>query len=414
MNNKRFVRIIAIVLAFLMLLGVAMIAISALAGSTADARVTQAQIDQKRAEKRELERQKREIQSKINTIEFERYTEIVKKEVLDQRIMLTSLEIDNVNSIIEFYDLLIREKEYEVYLAQGREDLQLEKYKNRVRNMEENGLITYLEIIFDSTSFSDMLARIDFVADIMRADENAYSNLIAARSETETAKAALELTRQEMEEEKDYLKEKEAELYEQLDEAYALIAKMDEDIDAERQLQAHMAEQEALVQREINALETELARQQEAERQRRLREQRAGGSSSGGGAVVGSGELMWPVSGAITSPFGVRKHPVYGDLRQHNGIDISAVHGTTVVAADGGTVLTSTYNSSYGNYVVISHGNGMTTLYAHLSTRSVSAGASVSKGQQIGLVGSTGISTGPHLHFEVSVNGSRINPRSKL
>jgi len=196
--------------------------------------------------------------------------------------------------------------------------------------------------------------------------------------------------------------------------SYTDTLELDDDIDTERQLQAHVVEQEALVQREINALEAELARQQEAERQRRLREQRSGGGSSGSGAVVGSGELMWPVSGSITSGFGVRKHPVYNDLRQHNGIDIAAPHGTTVVAADAGTVLTSAYNSSYGNYIVISHGNGMTTLYAHLSTRSVSAGSTVSRGQQVGLIGSTGISTGPHLHFEVSVNGSRINPRLKL
>ena len=123
---------------------------------------------------------------------------------------------------------------------------------------------------------------------------------------------------------------------------------------------------------------------------------------------------MRPVSGAVTSGFGMRKHPVFGDYRQHNGVDFYASHGAVVVAADSGTVITSTYNSSYGNYVVIAHGGGMTTLYAHLSSRSVSVGDGVSKGQQVGLVGSTGISTGPHLHFEVSVNGTRINPMTKL
>jgi len=415
MGNKRFVRIVAIILAFLMLLSVVLIAVEVLANSTASARVTQGQIDGLRERKRELEREKREIQSKINTIEFERMTEITKKEVLDSRIDLTGQEIDNVVSTIAYFDLLIREKEYEVYLAQTREDEQFEKYRNRVRSMEENGIITYLEIIFDSTSFSDMLARIDFVADIMRSDENAYNDLIDARNETESAKAALEETREEMDEEKEYLELKEAELLEQLDEAHELILRMEEDIDTERQLRDLVVSEEARVQREINAAVAELARQQELERQRRLRaQQAAAGTGVSSGTVTGSGQLMWPTSGPVTSGFGVRRHPVFGDMRMHSGIDIGAGHGATVVAADGGTVITSAYNASYGNYVVISHGGGITTLYAHLSSRSVSAGASVSKGQQVGLIGSTGISTGPHLHFEVMVNGSRVNPLSKL
>jgi murein DD-endopeptidase MepM/ murein hydrolase activator NlpD len=172
-----------------------------------------------------------------------------------------------------------------------------------------------------------------------------------------------------------------------------------------------MREDEREVQADINRLVAALARQQEAERQRRLREQQR---QAGGGSVVGTGQLVWPVNGTITSRFGVRQHPVFGDMRFHGGIDIGAAHGTTVVAADAGSVIISTYNSSYGNYIVISHGNGMTTLYAHLSTRSVSVGDSVSRGQQIGRVGSTGVSTGPHLHFEVSVNGTRVNPSAHL
>jgi len=414
MNNKRFVRVVAIILAFIMLLSVAMIAISALADARASARVTQAQIDDLRGKKRELERERREIQSRINTIEFERLTEIGKKDLLDERIVLTGLEIDNINSIIDNFNILIREKEYEVFLAQGREEEQLQKYRNRVRDMEENGIISYLEIIFDSTSFSDMLARIDFVADIMRADENAYNDLIDARNETEAAKESLEEAKDEMDEERLNLEEKEAELQEQLDEAHALIKKMEATLETEQLLRDQVVADEARVQREINAAVQELARQQEAARRAREQQRAASSGSGSGNHVTGTGDLMWPVSGPITSHFGVRRHPVYGDMRQHNGIDIGANHGTSVAAADSGTVITSAHNSTYGNYIVVSHGNGVATLYAHLSSRSVSAGAAVSKGQQIGLVGSTGISTGPHLHFEVSVNGVRINPLNRL
>ena len=413
MNNKKFVRILAIVLAFIMLLSVAMIAISALADATASARVTRAQIEELRKEKRELERQKREIASRINAIEFERSTEIAKKEVLDEQIILTGQEIDNINATIEYFNLLIREKEYEVFNAQRRENEQLEKYKSRVRNMEENGLISYLEIIFDSTSFSDMLARIDFVADIMRSDENAYNNLVRARNVTIARKLELEETKEELDEEKILLQQKEEELFEQLEEAEAIIYRMEQDIEESRRLHAQVRADEDKVQSDIRQMVAALARQEEAER--RAREAAAARArQQAGGSVTGSGQFIWPVSGTITSGFGVRRHPVFGDLRQHSGIDIAAPHGTRVVAADSGTVIESTYNSSYGNYVVISHGNGVTTLYAHLSTRSVGKGTTVSKGQQIGLIGSTGVSTGPHLHFEVSINGTRVNPRLHL
>ncbi|MCL2628122.1 MAG: peptidoglycan DD-metalloendopeptidase family protein [Oscillospiraceae bacterium] len=416
MNNKKFVRIVAVVLAILMLLSVAMIAISALAdvSSSASSRATQAQIDKLKAEKRDFEREKREITSKINSIEFERLKEIEKKEVLDERIMLTGLEIDNINETISQYNTLIREKEYDIIVAQNREEAQLQRYKTRVRDMEENGIISYLEILFGSTSFSDLLARIDFVSDIMRADENSYNALQKARRDTLTAKDELEVTKVELEEELSYVEELKTELEEQLEEAHALIKKMEEDINTERALHQQVVAEEDRVQKEINAAVAELARLQEAERQARLRAIRNNQPSTGTTWVSGTGELMWPVSGTVSSEFGIRTHPVFGDRRMHNGIDIGARHGTNVVAADSGTVITSTYNSSYGNYIVISHGSGVTTLYAHLSSRSVSVNASVTKGQVIGLVGSTGISTGPHLHFEVSVNGSRVNPRTKL
>jgi murein DD-endopeptidase MepM/ murein hydrolase activator NlpD len=419
MGNKKFTRILAVILAFLMLLSVAMIAISALAGTAASARVTQGQIDRLREERREYERQRREIEGRINTIEFERMTEIARKEVLDDRIALTGMEIENIRQSIYQFNRLIREMEYEVIVAQNRENEQLQRFRNRVRDMEENGIISYLDIIFGSTSFADLLARIDFVSDIMRADENSYNALQEARAETEAAKEALEETRAELYDEERKLEDKVDELEEQLEYANQLIIRMNEDLDSQRELQAHVRAEEDRILREINAAEAELARQQELERQRRAREAAAragggGGGGGGGGSVVGTGELLWPTAGRVTSPFGVRRHPVFGDMRRHSGIDIGAPHGQPIVAADSGTVITSTFNSSYGNFIVISHGNGVSTLYAHLSTRQVSVGDTVSRGQQIGLVGSTGVSTGPHLHFEVIVNGTRVNPMTRF
>ena len=401
MRNRRVARIIAIVLALVMAFSIIWAAIDAL---TAKAYVTQEEIDKLREEKKEYERRKQEIQSEINTIEFEKMTEIAKKRVLDNRIILTDMEIDNINATIEFYITLIQEKELEVEAAIGRQDAQFDKYKARVRDMEENGIISYLEIVFDSTSFSDLLARLDFVGDIMQADERTYIALNIARDATRAAVDDLELTKLEMENERVLLHEKYAELEEQLDDASELIKQIEATSEAYSALYAEESAEAERVQREINAKVEE------------LRQQEARAAAAAAMRVRGTGQLMWPVpsSGIVTSPFGVRLHPTWNVYRQHWGIDIKADYGENILASDSGTVIISEYNSSYGNYIVINHGNGMTTLYAHMSTRLVGVGTVVSKGQVIGYCGSTGVSTGPHLHFEVSVNGVKVDPERYL
>jgi len=431
MVTKRKFSIRTTILVIVLLIAVAMTVIIAVDDTVASARVTQTQINRLRAEKKEYERKKQDIQAKIDAIEFEHMAVLAQKDILDERIELTSFEIKNINETIDQYLLLIREKEYETFLAQSREANQLDRYKARVRYMEENGILSYLEIIFDSTSFSDFLARVDFVRDILYADQRMYENLQAAKIETVEAKVALEEVKEEMDEEKEQLEIKETELNAQLEEAHELIRKLEADIENESQLRDQIIADEERVQTEINRAVARLRAQQEAERIRRQNAQRQsqtgsagsgdsnstdGGSASesgssgggGGGSVSGTGALMWPLNGSIWSEFGPRSG------RLHGGIDIGAPRGTNVVAADSGTVITSTSGGSYGNYVVISHGNGITTLYAHLSSRSVKVGDTVSKGQVVGQVGSTGNATGAHLHFEVSVNGSRVDPRTKL
>ncbi|MCL2391731.1 MAG: peptidoglycan DD-metalloendopeptidase family protein [Oscillospiraceae bacterium] len=406
--NRKVVRIIAIILAFVMLVSIGFIVIDAFV-ATANTSATREQISRLRTELQEYQRRKSVIQASINAIDFATRTELGRKSILDDRIMLTGLEIDNIEATIEQYELLIIEKEYEVVLAQEREDAQFALYRRRVRDMEENGAISYLEILFDSTSFADLLARIDFVSDIMRADELTYFNLIRAREETILAVRSLEETKEELEEEKELLEEKQFELELQVDEANELIAQLQADRETEAALYAEVAAEEARILRDIRAREQELARQEAAAAAAARQNQQ--------GNVRGTGTLLWPVPSSrnVTSRFGVRMHPVFRVMRQHTGIDIAARHGANVVASDRGTVITSEFNSSFGNFIVISHGenaNGdrITTLYAHLSTRAVSRGQVVEQGQVIGRIGSTGVSTGPHLHFEVTVNGTRVDP----
>ena len=407
MVRIKIVRTLSFAMAIVLTLSIGWIMLDAFI-ETAEARDIQGEINRLREERDGTRRRRQEIQARINTIEYERMTELARKSVLDDRITLTGLEIDNIIDVIEQYGYLIVEKEQEVIEAQTMEDEQLRRYRLRVRDMEENGVISYLEIIFDSTSFADLLARIDFVSDIMRADERAYQNLIAAREQTQAAEEALREALLELEQEQLYLEQKREELYEQLNEAESLIAQIQADLDTDRALYDEVLADEARITRAINAAVTEQARQEEA---RRLRDTQR---------VRGTGQLMWPVPSStdVTSTYGMRFHPVHREMRSHSGIDIGARQGANVVAADTGTVVISDYNASYGHYIVINHGNvdgvTMTTLYAHLSSRRVSAGDEVSKGQVIGLIGSTGVSTGPHLHFEVRVNGSLVNPLSRL
>ena len=408
MKNRRTKRVIAIILALLMAFTIAFGVISAM---TARATVTQSQVNRLREQQRNIRQQMQEQQALINSIEFTRLEVLAQKQVLDDRIALTMMEIDIIGETIDQLVLLIEEKELEVIEAENREEMQFQRYRARVRDMEENGVITYLDIIFSAASFSDLLARIDFVTEIMRADETLYQNLQEARLETIAAKERLEETKEELEEELIVLEIREAELVERLEEAESLIRQIQGDLEAATALHEAYAAEAERVQREITEAVAELERQEAARRAAEAARSGSGGGGSGRSTWT-TGDLLWPVpsSHSVSSYFGVRRHPVFGTNRMHNGIDIPARHGANVVAAAEGTVIISRYNSSFGNYVVISHGGGLTTLYAHLSSRSVSRNDTVTRGQVIGRIGSTGVSTGPHLHFETSLNGSRVNP----
>ncbi|MDR0862884.1 MAG: peptidoglycan DD-metalloendopeptidase family protein [Oscillospiraceae bacterium] len=403
-----FRRVIAIILAAIMALSLIYTALSII-GSRANAHaVSQSQIDKLKAQARELSAQKQSVQSEINSLKYDQLSATAKKTVLDNQISLTEQEIDNITEQIEAFGVMIGEKELEVAACKHREDRQWELYKFHMREMEENGTISYLAVVFDASSFSDLLARIDAVGDIMRRDENTYNQLTQTRLETVAAKESLEATKAEQEAERGELVSKQEELVVQLEESLVLIAEIDESLEGVTALYDQLNADSAKLQNEINAKVEELNRQEAAAAAAAA----AKGTTNSSATVVGTGSLMWPskASNLVTSQFGTRKHPIYNVYKTHNGIDIGASYGTNIYAADSGKVITSQYDSSYGNYVVISHGNGMTTLYAHMSSRKVSVGAAVTKGDVIGLVGSTGASTGAHLHFEVSLNGSRTNP----
>ena len=389
-RRKWLIRLVAVVMALLLVGSVLFGVISSL---SANAAASQSALNNLQAQQDELDQKKQELQSQINSLEYEQSTALAKKSVLDAQIELTQEEIGNITEQIDTYTQLVADKADEVEAAQVAEDEQWELYKTRMRAMEENGTITYIAVIFKASSFSDLLARLDIVGEVMEYDESLFRKLDEARLATIEAKEDLENTKTEREDSKVELIARQAELTDRVAEADNLLEEIESNIDEFTALYEEAESDEDAVQKEINKMMEELKNQES-------------------GSVTSTGSFIWPTpsSHIVTSLFGMRQHPIDHVLRMHTGVDIGASYGASILASDGGKVLTSKYSSSYGNYIVINHGNGTTSLYAHLSSRKVSAGDSVTQGQVIGLVGSTGNSTGPHLHFEISKNGTRVNP----
>ena len=371
--------------------------------------VTQSEIDSLQSQKNALKDQKSDIQATINSLQGQKNAQIDLKNALDEKNAITVKQILNLNEQIDLHTELIAQKTEEVEEAQKVADEQLEKYKVRVRAMEESGRYSYIEVLFGANSIGEFLSLIDDIGDIMRSDkelENSYRESVA---ELKTVKAEYEEAKSEMENSKKELEALKAQQEKDIAEAAAVISSLQSDIRSNSSVLSQLSAQEKALQAEIAKKVNELNKQQKPSNGNN-------NGSSNGGSVVGSGNLVWPsYCTYITSRQGPRVHPVTGEFKNHGGTDIGASYGSAIWAADSGTVVRSSdgWNGGWGNYVMIDHGNGMQTLYAHMSSRAVSVGQTVSRGQTIGYVGSTGISTGAHLHFEMYVNGSKIDPQSR-
>lgn len=394
-KRRKTVSIICLVLVFSLIIT---LVISVIGSASA---VSQSQIDALKNQQNSISSQKDAIKDKMNGVKSDVSTYMDKKEALDEQNNLARQEIELISEQIDLYEKLVEQKAAELEEAKATEKKQAEELRVRMRAMEENGSLSYLSILFKASSFTDFLSKLADVNAMMESDKTLEEAYIAARENVEKVKAEYEETLEEQKDTKTELEKKQAELQKQITAAEQVIS----------QLEADLSNYEA--EYNANAAQEQAISNQIAQLEEQLKQQNANNGSSGN---TGSGVYSWPVNGTskanITSPYGYRVHPIFGDQRFHSGIDISAGSGTTIVAADAGTVLTAVYSSSYGNYVVISHGNGSSTLYAHMSSMAVSAGQSVTKGQTIGYVGSTGWSTGPHCHFEIRVNNSLVDPAS--
>ena len=348
-----------------------------------------------------------ELQDKLSSLEDEkaavkeRIAELTKqaddveatRAALQSEIDLTKEEIATVEAYIERLQQQIDVKTTELEAAEEALEQKEEEFALTVRTTYEQGDSSYLQVLLNSTSFSDLLSRMEIITAIMEDNKKTVAEYTAAKEDIEQKKEELQATQ-------DSQKEYQENLSYKVDE---LAASEAEQAALAESIEAYKAESEAEYDR-ISSEMQEVSSQIAA----------LSAQSAASGGVPYSGTFVWPTPSCTTtsSAYGYRVHPIYGTVKFHAGEDIPASYGAEILAAASGTVTTAGWVSGYGNYTVIDHGGGTMTAFGHQSSIIVSVGQYVEQGQVIGYVGSTGNSTGPHLHFEVYQNGSTVDPKS--
>lgn len=320
---------------------------------------------------------------------------------LDEEAASLTRQIEKLNEDIEEKKEEIVQAQADLDEAQRVADQQYEDMKLRIQYLYENGNPSYLEMLLTADSIGDFLNKSTYVKAMSEYDRKMMDEYIAQKEAVAAAKAVLESEEEELELMADAAKEQKETVDALIKKKTAEIQSYQAQIDSQNSEAAEFKEDLEEQEKLLNQIEEQIAAAALAN----------ASMDDGDGGASG---FVWPCpsSRRITSGFGPRTQPVPGASTNHKGIDIGAAHGSSIVAAAGGRVTTSTYSGSAGNYIVISHGNGLSTVYMHCSALYVSAGDVVSAGQSIAAVGSTGFSTGPHLHFGVIKNGAYVNPRN--
>lgn len=410
---KNATKFLCLILAVLLLLS--MMPVSAEAKSSSEIRE---QIKEMKAENEELEEKLSQLREQFEANENEMLNMVAEKNLIDQEIAILTEKIDNINAQIMSYGLLIADKQDELDKAQ--EDLRelTQKHKERIQAMEEEGELSYWEVLFKANSFSDLLDRLNMVQEIAASDRRRMEELSAAADRVTETQAALNTEKEELEQSKAELDAAQLVLEQKRLEADELL----------RKLVAKGAEFQALIDESEDLQDELMADIAQAEKDLKAAEYqewlatyvppttRPGNDTTPSIQAPSSSGWVCPVPYyTLTSPFGMRIHPISGKWKMHNGVDMAAAQGTPIYAAKSGKVTTASYQAGgAGYYVSINHGDGFSSIYMHMTHFIVAPGQYVTAGQVIGYVGSTGGSTGPHLHFGISYNGSYVNPMNYI
>lgn len=351
----------------------------------------------------EYKQKSEDAKEKLEDVTGQINTALQEVQDLNTSIDSTEQEITNLTKEVTDLNQSISEKEKD--LAEKQKLLE-----ERLVASYMNGKNTYMDALF-SGGLANFVSNYESIKQIAEYDNNLMADVKNTKTELENERNKVETAKKEKQTKSAELKKLKSEKE----------AKVNNLTDEQKQIQAQMDEYDSqmkILEQKEKAIAEAAKRKAEQEKSNNSNKNNNTGSNNNGGSTTPTGTFQWPVpsSHTITSNYGYRIHPISGTKKLHAGIDIGAPGGSNIVAADAGTVVLSSfgYNGGYGNYVIISHGNGITTRYAHCSNLFVSAGESVSKGQVIAAVGSTGASTGNHCHFEVRINGESKNPLNYL
>lgn len=427
-NRKRIVSILAGLMAAIMLMTLLLSLFPATA--SASSYEIRKQINQMKKEQKEIKDKMKEVKEQYEENEDEIADVIARKLNIEEEIQLLTEEITNINDQIAAFNILIADKQDELDNAEGRYDQLNEANRVRVRTMEEEGELSYWEVLFKANSFSDLLDRMNMIDEIASADRRRIQELSDAKDAVGEAQEALNVEKEELELTKADLDRAEAELDAKQEEAIAIFQELLTKAD---DLDALFAEYEAKEQeylQQIAQAEKDYAAAKQAEWEAWIATSvppttggtagsdgsnngHGGGTTGNGGGGGGGGGGGWliPTSySSITSPFGPRNTGIDGASTNHLGVDLDSTTGTKVVATRAGVVVKSSFGGAAGHHIKIDHRDGFVSEYMHLNARYVSVGQIVGAGDAIGEVGQTGVASGDHLHFGIIKNGVYVNP----
>lgn len=422
-SRTKIVRIISIVLAAVILLSLVSTALIVMVHAASSSEI-KSKLADLRAKQAEIQKQSDELEKSIAENKDQTKTLVSQKAEIDQEMEISRQKIENLNEQIQQLNLLIAEKQTELEASVAKEEALQKQYKARLRSMEETGSVSYWSILFRASSFSDLLDRVDMIREIAESDQLMLKQLSAATQAVETERADLEQQKLDLQQTEDDLAVEQAELETKRAKADTLITQMQVEYASLSDEFLAAEADEAAVREQIKKAETDyfnaLAKEQAAAAAAAAAANKpssgsnSSSSSSSGGASSGGFAFPLAYSTGVTCAYGPRVHPINGNKSFHYGVDLAAGMNTEIYATKSGTVTGATYGEANGYYVTINHGDGYSSIYAHMTNYVVSVGDSVKQGQLIGYVGTTGWSTGPHLHFEILYNGSNVNPMNYI